>query len=226
MWYNQELTSQLGACHDNNSLFLLTKDFEDILTLFLYWGFHTPKQRRDHSSKTVRRTDNYNLRRYVCYYWCNFPIVILMTDHGKEQVLNFPFDLKESRSSMMMMMILMILREAHNYFLIKWQWIGVLVVSSYLPDNNSKIKYLLWKWQKVVLLNRRHWTIILVNSRLLRSYLLRSLHRDLTCSKDTNFVCTSWKIRKTDFDRIQKTKTWIPLPYFCKMFVHGYFFPF
>ena len=108
----------------------------------------------------------------------------------------------------------------------KWQLIGVLVVSSYLPDNNSKIKYLLWKWQKVVLLNCRHWTIILVNSRLLRSSLLRSLHRDLTCSKDTNFVCTSWKIRKTDFDRIQKTKTWIPLPYFCKMFCTWIFFSF
>ena len=73
---------------------------------------------------------------------------------------------------------------------------GLLVVSCYLLENNSKMKDLFGKWQKVVLFNCRHWTIIHENGRLLRSYSLRSLHRDLTCSKDTNFVCSSLIIRK------------------------------
>ena len=53
------------------------------------------------------------------------------------------------------------------------------------------------------------------NTRKQQIFTLRSLHRDINCSKNTNFVRASRKIRKTDFDRIQKTETWIPLSYFC-----------
>ena len=48
---NQELTSQLGACHDNNSLFSSNERFLGYLTFFLSCSFHTPKQQYDHSAK-------------------------------------------------------------------------------------------------------------------------------------------------------------------------------
>ena len=48
---NQELTSQVGACHDNNSLFSSNERFLGYLTFFLSCSFHTPKQQYDHSAK-------------------------------------------------------------------------------------------------------------------------------------------------------------------------------
>ena len=59
------------------------------------------------------------------------------------------------------------------------------------------------------------------NTQKQQIFTLRCLHRDINCSKNTNFVRASRKIRKTDFDRIQKTETWIPLSDFCKIFVPG-----